>query len=877
MRTMIIKAKNKIFVISMTAMILFIFIFGYISVNSVIALSNNFNILAQHPFTVSAAVYKIQNIASENKLRMNRLVMFNDNKDYEMVDIAIKELEHSVFLETKTMEDRYLGPKSTVLEIEETFKKIVEIEEQLLEDGQNHSSDEIQEYIKNNLDPLYAQIDQLSNDMLTFINGTVKRLTKESKATVTTVVISTMFFSIALIAVGIVLKRLIDARTKERQYRDFLFQVFSDHADAVFMIYNLREDKIEFVFSNSMQILGIESSELENDKMKIFQYCHADGDSQLEEALRKNAVTSKLEKEYIFNNPVTKEEIWISFAVHPVETASSIERYILSIRDLTNIKNTQQILSDALLNAENANRAKSDFLSRMSHEIRTPMNAIIGMGNIAINSIENKVRVEDCLKKINISSKHLLMLINDILDMSKIESGKLSILNESFNITETFRNAIALIFPQTKDKKQTLEVVIPTFTNEIVIGDSLRLNQILLNILSNAIKYTPEGGEIKLEVKERSHSRENFVLFQIMISDNGIGMTEDFLKKIFEPFEQEYRQNASRSSSTGIGIAITKSLVQLMNGVITVKSEENQGTTFIVELPFEVNKESEEKFKNIPAFGNLRILFVDDDLTTCENAMLLFERMGANIQWTTSSTDAYDRVLAAHEHNMDYHIVFTDWKMFDQDGFELAKRIRDSVSAEIKIIIISSYDTEAIEDKLIYSGANEFMPKPISKSTVYNMLAETVESLNNTVDALLSGTLLPGNSLDATFAGKRILVVDDVDINLEIMDIILTERGIVVDKAVNGKEACEKFVTSQKGDYDAILMDVQMPEMNGYEATRTIRNMSHPAAASIPIIAMTADAFSEDVLMAIDAGMNFHISKPIDAEKLFEILQKSIL
>ncbi len=860
----------------MIAMVTFVVIFGSISVQSVITLNNKFTVLAEHPFVVSGAVYKIQNYLAQNRIRMSRLVMYNSAEDYAIVVYSIDALNASINAELEIMLERYLGTKETVIEIQNAYNEIIEQEMYFLNSGHLFNREDTNTFIQEKLDPHYNQISDLTKGILKFIDNTVNRLMRESKATVTMVVVSTTLFSIALIAIGIVLKRMVDARRKEREYRDFLFQVLSDHADTVFMIYNLPKDKIEYVFSNSMDILEIHPNKLQTSKMTIFEHCSGE-DTTLENALRCNQIAAKMEQEYLFTKPLSNLAVWISLAVHPVETGDVVDRYIISVRDLTEIKNTQQILRDALLNAENANRAKSDFLSRVSHEIRTPMNAIIGMGNIAKSSIDNKERVEDCLKKINISSKHLLMLINDILDLSKIESGKLSAFNECFNITEALRNAITVIYPQTKEKNQTFEVSIPSIPTEMVIGDALRLNQILLNILSNAVKYTPADGNIKLQVKETIENDGKTAIFQIVVSDNGIGMSEDFQKKLFKPFEQEYHQNISRNNSTGIGMAITKNLVQLMSGVIMVKSEPNVGTTFTVELPFEINTESEKKYNKLPEFDALRVLFVDDDLTACENAVLLSKRIGVNLQWTTSPYDAYDFVQAANARNENFHVAFIDWKMPDQDGFELAKRIRSLVGNDMKIIIISSYDTDGLQYRLAESKADEFMPKPISKSIIYNLFLELVEKLKNLADLPSYHDMSPSKGKNTALVGKCILAVDDVEINLEIMELILTDRGIIVDKAVDGEEACEIFAATEEGHYDAILMDVQMPKMNGYDATRTIRKMHRKDAVTIPIIAMTADAFSEDVLMALDSGMNYHISKPIDSDKLFETLEKTML
>lgn len=520
-------------------------------------------------------------------------------------------------------------------------------------------------------------------------------------------------------------------------------------------------------------------------------------------------------------------------------------------------------LQDALLLAQKASNAKRDFLARMSHEIRTPMNVVIGMTAIAGSHLNDPKRVEDCLSKIAFSSKHLLSLINDVLDMSKIEDDKLTISREPFDLCELIESNVALIYSQTEAKGVSFECNVKDVELETYIGDSLRVNQILLNILSNAVKFTPSGGSIRLDIKQ-INMKNGTVRLQFVISDTGIGMSEEFLQRIFSPFEQADGSTAQKYGGTGLGMAITHNLVGLLGGSIHVKSQLGEGSTFTVELPFDIPEKLNEPRKW--QLDPLQVLVVDDDQDTCTHTSLLLERMGISAQWVDSGLEAVKLVLKAHEERQDYDVCLVDWQMPGMDGVEVTRRIRDTVGPDTLIIIISAYDWSEIEVEARKAGVNAFISKPLFESTLYSTLVSVMDP-----EAQLE---TKSQTHSGIYKDRHILVAEDNELNREIAIELLKETGAQIDCAVNGQDALDQFLASSRGYYDLILMDIQMPIMNGYEATKLLRSSSHPDAKKVPILAMTANAFREDVEDAYNAGMTGHLAKPIDVAHLYEVLRK---
>ncbi len=520
-------------------------------------------------------------------------------------------------------------------------------------------------------------------------------------------------------------------------------------------------------------------------------------------------------------------------------------------------------LQAAVAQADSASAAKSQFLAQMSHEIRTPMNAIIGLTSIARTETDQPERVKDDLDKIEGSSKLLLSIINDVLDMSAIEGGKLKIDKAPFNFKQLLTNITTVFYQQTKLKGIRLEVRMNGVTEEMVIGDELRINQILMNLLSNAIKFTPAGGEIDLMVLQASHSRDK-VQMRFSVSDTGCGMSEEMMGRLFRPFEQESAATARKHGGSGLGLSITKNLAQMMGGSISVQSTVGKGSVFTVDIPF--GAYGENRSVDTTGFADIRMLVVDDDEESCEYSGILLERLGVRYDYVTTGEAALEALGEAEDAKDPYRLCLIDWKMPDMDGVEVTEKIREIFGEDTIVIIVSAYDLNEVESSAKAAGANYFIPKPLFQSTLFNALMRISGGDYTRIDA-------KEEKGDYNFSGKHVLIAEDVALNLEVAIKLLRLVGINVTCAEDGHQAIEMFQKSAEGEYDCILMDINMPVMDGYEATKLIRSMNRPDAKTIPIYAMTANAFSEDVTAAINAGMNGHIAKPIETKLLYKTLK----
>lgn len=541
-------------------------------------------------------------------------------------------------------------------------------------------------------------------------------------------------------------------------------------------------------------------------------------------------------------------------------------------RDITEqvIKQKEQTeaLQDALLHARQANEAKTTFLSNMSHDIRTPMNAIIGFATIAASRIDNRDQVKECLQKVLASSNHLLSLINDILDMSRIESGKMQIHEQECNISELMHNLVNIIQPQVKAKQ--LELFIDTFevTNEDVIADPLKLNQIFINLMSNAVKYTPAGGMITFRIIQHTTFRHGYGDYEFIIKDNGIGMSAEFVKHVFEPFERESTTTKSGIQGTGLGMAITKNIIEMMNGKVSVESEVGKGSTFTVNLSLKL-QDVEKNAEQIKELEGLRALVVDDDLNICDSVSKMLKTIGMRAEWTTSGREAVYRARSARDEGDSYHTYIIDWQMPETSGVETARKIRSVVGEESPIIILTAYDWTDIEEEAKEAGVTAFCAKPLFMSDLKSALlaANNMEIKTESDEAVWQAN---------DFSGKRVLLVEDIEMNREIAEVILTESGFEVESAPDGTDAVDMVRKAPENYYDVVLMDVQMPIMNGYEATRTIRSLPREDVKTLPIIAMTANALEEDKAAALKSGMNDHIAKPLDIELFMDVLKKHL-
>ncbi len=525
-----------------------------------------------------------------------------------------------------------------------------------------------------------------------------------------------------------------------------------------------------------------------------------------------------------------------------------------------------QALSDALVAAEEANKAKTAFLSNMSHEIRTPMNAIIGLDNIALNDPETPPQTREYLEKIGSSAEHLLSLINDILDMSRIESGRMTLKVEEFSFQNLLKAINTMFAEQCAENGLEYQCHINGQVDDYYIGDDMKLRQVLINILGNAVKFTPEGGKVELKVKRLNQfDKQSTLSFEI--SDTGIGMNEDFLPHIFDAFAQEDSSSTNRFGSSGLGLAITKNIVEMMNGTIEVRSKKGEGSTFTVTVTLmDCPKQTVEEFEEI-APHEMSVLVIDDDPIACEHARLVLEKAGIAAETVTSGKEALELVKMHHLRREPYRLILVDWKMPEMDGIETTRKIREIVGKESAIIILTAYRWDEVLEEALEAGVDSFISKPLFANALLDEFRSALARKKS---------LEKKNVHKADLNGRHILLAEDVQINAEIITMLLKSRNMNVDVAENGKIAVKKFEESDPGYYDAVLMDMRMPEMDGLEATRTIRGLDRTDSKVVPIIALTANAFDEDVQRSLQAGLNAHLSKPVEPDLLFETLESLI-
>ena len=548
---------------------------------------------------------------------------------------------------------------------------------------------------------------------------------------------------------------------------------------------------------------------------------------------------------------------------------TKLVKVLLASMDVSQEKKAEieshKALKEAYRAAENASRAKTDFLSNMSHDIRTPMNAIVGLTAIAGANIENQDKVVECLGKITKSSRHLLGLINEVLDMARIESGRMSLAEEDFSLPELVDNLLTLTNPAIDEHHHQLEVHVEHIEHEAVCGDSLRIQQVFVNLMSNAIKYTPDGGNITFTIKEKPNGFSELGCYEFSIADNGIGMTPEFQKIMFEPFSRADDHRTTKVQGTGLGMAITRNIVNLMNGDIQVESAPNKGTKITVTVYLKLQKDEKEQEKEL---FDLPVLVVDDDKTSCESTAETLREIGIAGEWVLTGKEAVERCAARHETARDYFAVILDWKMPEMDGIETARRIRECVGEDVTIIILTSFEFSEIEEEARAAGVDAFMAKPLFRSR----LTATLRQFTSGKKEKDARNYLE-DFAKTDYTGKRLLLVEDNDLNREIATEILGMTGVTVETAENGKIAVEKVAAAPENWYRLVLMDIQMPVMNGYEATAAIRSLPG-SRGKVPIIAMTANAFAEDVQLAKNTGMNEHIAKPLDLNKLNDVLKQ---
>ena len=680
----------------------------------------------------------------------------------------------------------------------------------------------------------------------------------------------TIVFGFAVFIIELILQKnriSLKRRDVEILYRDELFQKLSMSVDDVFLMLDAKTYKADYVSPNVEKLLGITVEQIQKDISVLGKLHSEDCEDPKKNYLKEIQVNEQQEWDFEYVHQKTGEQRWF----HIIAMGSEVngkKKYILVMSDRTVDKKMNQALYEAVRAAETANRAKSTFLSNMSHDIRTPMNAVIGFTTLAVSNIDNKEKVRDYLGKILSSSNHLLSLINDVLDMSRIESGKIHLEETEVSLSDMLHDLKTIISGHIYAKQLELYMDAMDVTNEDVYCDKLRLNQILLNLLSNAVKFTPAGGTVSVRLRQYPGKAKGSELYEFRVKDNGIGMSQEFVQKIFSPFERERTSTVSRTQGTGLGMAITKNIVDMMGGTIEVQTEQDKGTEFIVRLPFRTQPEH-HCIEKISELEGLKALVVDDDFNTCDSVTKMLVKVGMRSEWTVSGKEAVLRARQSMELGDAFHAYIIDWLLPDMNGIEVTRQIR-SLDDNTPIIILTAYDWSDIETEARTAGVTAFCAKPLFMSDI----RETLMAAIGQKQARAEDKILPAADLD--FRGRRILLVEDNELNSEIAVEILKAYGFLVDTAENGAEAVEKIKNSTPEDYDLVLMDVQMPVMNGYEATRQIRALTDPALSGITILAMTANAFDEDRKKVLECGMDGFLSKPIIIEELIDTLQKNL-
>lgn len=690
-----------------------------------------------------------------------------------------------------------------------------------------------------------------------------------------------------IVVVGILLAIAIGRRRKKRQTEEEaekqhlgVLAALSTNYDGIYYI-NLDNDSYKIIkFGDTLrEEVGDMAKQSRVFSQTIEKYIEIFVATEYQENIRKqvvkDALTERFKTESNFEiqyQVKPNDENHTYFQMHFVDVSEKPSEHLAvlgfrcvdeTVREESEQRQTLQEAFDA---ANKANSAKSDFLSRMSHDIRTPMNGIIGMTAIAAAHLDDRERVSDALTKIASASRHLLGLINDVLDMSKIESGKINLNEEEFNLSDLLNNMLVMVQPQIKQHNHSLQVHVKDIQHEDVIGDSLRIQQVFVNIMSNAVKYTPDNGHICVEVSEKPYNKHQYGCYEFVFEDDGIGMSEEFVKHIFEPFSRAEDDRTSKIQGTGLGMAITRNIVKMMNGEINVESEEGRGSKFTITMFLKLQDKQEYETEDL---RGLSVLVADDDQLSCEATCDILEGLGMKCEWVLSGEEAAKRVEDAHRENRDYYAVILDWQMPGMNGVETTKAMKRVVGKNMPVVILSAYDWSDIEMDARAAGVDSFLSKPVLKTGFIKLFRKLKNGDDDTETSPEFGEVS-----DCRYPGRRILLVEDNEINREIAAEVLGMTGMEIEEAENGKVAVDKFSASETDYYDVIFMDIQMPIVNGYDATAAIRSLKRPDARRVPIIAMTANAFVEDVEAAKSAGMNEHLSKPLDFEKLAAVLNK---
>lgn len=830
-------------------------IFAIASIANVWILNHNVDLIYQEPYGVINNINNVTNVLSNMEMCITHLTDYGNMREYKLAEQEFKDHSQQLKKLVGYISEKYPGSQSDISALREKVGLIIENETLIFKKIENYTQQGLKSDIRNNLSPYYHDVAKICERIAATAEKKAEEISNDSTITAAANTAFALVLAAAMVVVTIYLQSVVKKKNRQLQYHEHLFSLITENVDDVTLIYDPEKSRLEFVSENAARVLGFPADTVKKMFSELFPDLFSTCSGTVETALTD-------EPEFRFNNCSGNDERWIKPRIYPIEAEKNSRKLIITLNDLTKERSARLALQDALLTAQKANDAKKNFLSRMSHEIRTPLNAVTGMVMIAQSVPDNPVRTQDCLTKIQYSAKHLLGIINEVLDMSAIENGKLQIAKEPFRLKELLLSVASVYYDQCHQNGKHFKIYADHIKNGTVIGDQFRLNQILLNLLSNAVKFTPEGGTVALTVKELA-SDQGRVYLRFTVKDDGIGMEEDALSRVFSPFEQETASTAQKYGGSGLGLAITKNLTDLMGGTIGVTSRKGEGSEFRVELPFGCAEQA--CLPNAEAFQGLRVLLIDDDPVSRRMTLESLRSLSVQTFPASGISEAVSLLDAAEQNGSGFDFCIFMCEIPRPADLVFLKRISSSgyhgKKTDAAVFAYSfAGDVEALKE----TGVSYFSLRPALSCELCLLFKGT--------GGLKPIQLSAAFNRSADFSAYHVLLAEDNELNLEIAVELLSHTGVKIDTATNGRQALGRFLSSDAGTYDAILLDIQMPELDGYETTKQIRASSHPDARSVPIIAMTANAFSEDVVAALSCGMDGHISKPIEPDVLYKTL-----
>ena len=845
--------SGQISLVNIAAVSILALVFAAASIVNVWLLNSNVDSIYKAPYSVTKNINGITNTLSNMEMRIVLLPEYVSAGESNVIRKDIEALTPSLMEGIEYIKEYSIRPKNEILELEQTVKSILEKQELIFNKIDTYTPEGLKSDINSNLIPYYRSSAELCDQMTELVQKTADEISKQSTWTAATNTTMAVVLAAVLVIVTVYLQTVVRRKNGELLYREHLFSMITENVDDVTLIYNPAKKGIDFVSANARRVLDYSPEELKERCFEIFP--------ELQERLSfPYGIKNPDETEFRFIRKNDTIPRWLQPRFYPIQADKKEKNVIITLTDLTEEKKAQYALQNALLTAQKATEARRAFLSRMSHEIRTPLNAIIGMAAIAQSAEGNPVRTQDCLMKIRFSSKHLLNIINEVLDMSAIENGKMQVANEPFRLKGLLASVASVYYDQCKQAGKNFKCYAYNIHNSALIGDQFRLNQILLNLLSNAFKFTKPGGTVTLSVKELA-LRNGRVFLRFSVTDDGIGMDEAAVKRVFEPFEQATPVTAQKYGGSGLGLSITKNLTELMGGSINVTSKKDEGTQFRVELSFECEP---QECAPDASFSNLSVLLVDPDEQSRPQVSGALHILNVQATEARSFKQADTLLYGADKKGKAFDYCIIVCETADEEVLDFVDRLGNSPAGEKAGTALFAYSFAQGKEDLKNRGIDYLSLRPVLRCELVRFFINKGLAQDAQQNAQ--------QEMEYDFSGKRLLLAEDNELNLEIACELLKRTGAQVNVAHDGQEACDMFLNSPQGSYDAILLDIQMPLMDGYQAARKIRASSHPDAKAVPIIAMTANAFSEDVVAALSAGMDGHVAKPVEPELLYQTL-----